>query len=431
MKKFNIKCILLLVGLLVTAFAFNSCDDKNNDNSDAPMTINRVFLENAQSSVPDREVAFARLGQIIRLEGSGFTGISKVFINGKSCYFNPTYVTDNSMMLQISSDVPIIEAADDVRNKIQLYKNESNKLIYSFEIRAAAPTITSVSHTMAQAGEVITISGTGLHEAKQVIFPGGIQGTNISSDDEEGTWVKVTVPAGIAQSGSLSVICANGGVYSPAYFNFKEGLLHNFDDVQNYAWGSGVDNTALTAVVPSSGNLPKSQGGYQVFNASGNLAANSDQRFWLNSSNLMPIMSVIPGGTSADACGIQMDIYVEGEWNSGLIRFVMGDGWGASRYCMLYQPVYVNNKYDKTAFVNPGCWFTITMPFSLSADFEGKTLGNVIDQMNIASYKQSGPWFENSGIKDVFDPISATEKVYFDNIRVVPLSAPAYSDFSD
>jgi hypothetical protein len=55
----------------------------------------------------------------------------------------------------------------------------------------------------------------------------------------------------------------------------------------------------------------------------------------------------------------------------------------------------------------------------------------VIAQMGQASYKQSGPWFENSGIKDVFEPVPAAEKVYFDNIRVVPLNAPVYSDFPD
>jgi hypothetical protein len=51
--------------------------------------------------------------------------------------------------------------------------------------------------------------------------------------------------------------------------------------------------------------------------------------------------------------------------------------------------------------------------------------------MSAASYKQIGPWFENSGIADVFDPVPATEKIYFDNIRIVPLTTPTYSDFPE
>ncbi|MDR2466195.1 MAG: glycan-binding surface protein [Prevotellaceae bacterium] len=419
----------LVLGLLLAVVSFASCE---NEKQDAPLTIAKIFLEDAQSSVPDREVTFARLGQIIRLQGSGFVGVTKAFVNGKSCYFNPVFISDNSMMIQISADVPVMDAPDNVRNTIQLVKTESNRLVYPFEIRAAAPVVTRISHTMPQAGEEIVIYGTGLHEAKQVTFPGGKEGTNISSDDEKGTWVKVTVPAGIAESGSVTVVGANGGAYSPAYFNYKEGLVHNFDNVQNYSWGSGIDNTALTATIPASGNLPKSQGGYQAFNAGGNLAASGDQRFWLNSNAIFSnITDKIPASASADQCGIQMDIYVEGAWNSGIIRFVMADGSGASRYCMLYQPVYMNGAYSAAAFENPGCWFTVTLPFSLSADYEGKTLDDVVSSMSSASYKQAGPWFENSGIPDVFDAVPATEKIYFDNIRFVPLAKPAYSDFPE
>jgi hypothetical protein len=339
------------------------------------------------------------------------------------------------MLLQISADAPTIDAPDDVRNTIRLEKNAANSLVYAFEIRASAPTITSVSHTMPQAGDVITIHGTGLQAIESIVFPGDVVvTTGIVSDEEEGKYCTVTVPEGLSGDGSILVVGVNGGAYSPAYFNYKKGLLHNFDDVQNYLWGQNIDNVALTEVIPA-GIKPQSQGGYQVFNSTGNLAANSDQRFWLNSGNVSTAMATIPASTSAADCGIQMDIYVEGEWNSGIIRMVMADGWGASKYCMLYQPVYVNNTYQVDAFVNPGSWFTITLPFSLSPDFEGKTLGDVIAQIALEKTEknltQIGPWFENSGIPDVFDSAPATEKVYFDNIRVVPLNTPTYSDFTD
>ncbi|MDR3219596.1 MAG: glycan-binding surface protein [Dysgonamonadaceae bacterium] len=432
----NFWTLFLFVGLSVPVLLFNSCADDNDDGSTTPVKIEKVFLENAQSTMPDRDLSlfgnFARLGQMIRLQGSGFVGVKQVLINGESCYFNPVFVTDQSMIVQISADVPTVEAPDDVRNTIKLVKSESNTFVFSFEIRAAAPSITDISHTLPQAGDEITITGKGLQGVTSVIFPGNIAAAIFTSDDEEGVWVKVTVPSGITQSGSVLVISANGGAYSPAYFNYREGLVHDFDNVQNYSWGSGVDNTALTAQIPASGNLPKSQGGYQVFNPTGSLAANSDQRFWLNSTAIFgSITNFIPGATAAADCGIQMDIYVEGVWNSGIIRMVMADGSGASRYCMLYRPVYVNNTYSIESFVNPGAWFTITLPFSLSADYEGKTLDDVIASMSAASYKQAGPWFENSGITDVFDPVPATEKVYFDNIRFVPLTTPTYSDFPD
>jgi len=446
MKKLNLKYFLLLFGIIAVMLSFHSCKEINNGggNLSAP-EITSVYLEDAQSTVKDRLVDFVRLGQTVRLEGANFLGVTKVLVNGYSCYFNPTLVTNTSMIFTVfqTTASTAIYTDPSVKNTITLIKGDQT-CSFTIDVRAAKPAITSVSHTMPQAGDVITIYGTGLQGVESVIFPGNIQGTNITSDDVDGKWCQVTVPDGITTSGSLTVIGANGGAYSPANFNYKEGLLHNFDDVQNFSWGFIASGTSpLTDVIPASGTTgPKSQGGYQCFNPDGNLAGGADQRYWLNSTNVQKIinnLSNLSASSITDSCGIQMDIYVNGIWNSGVIRFVMADGWGASRYCMLYQPVYPNGAaYDPTAFVNPGCWFTVTLPFSLSSDFTGKTLGDVLSQMASAQYQQCGPWFENSGLADpndssksLFDAVPATEKIYFDNIRIVPLSTPSYSDFPD
>ncbi len=438
MKNINFKSLLYIltfVASAVFAFMFNSCENNDDKATSAPVKITKVYLEDAQSSVPDREVTFARLGQTIRLEGSGFTGVTKVYINGYDNYFNPVFVTDNSMWITISQDVPTIDAPEDVRNTIRVVKSASNFFVFPFEIRSAAPTITSISHTMPKTGDKITIYGTGLQGITSITFPGNVVVTDgIISDNEKGEFCIVTVPEGVSDDGgSLLVIGANGGTYSPACFNFKKGVFHDFDNVNNYSWASGIDDagTPLTELIPNSGEGPKSQGGYQCFNKNGDtIAANVDIRYWTNSSSWpSALLSVIPASTSTSDCGVQMDIYVEGVWNSGVIRMVMADGYGTDRYCMIYRPWYVNEKV--VPFQNPGCWFTVTLPFSLSEDYEGKTFGDVVNSMVNATYKQSGPWFHNIGVTDVFDPVATTVKVYFDNLRVVPLNTPTYSDFPD
>jgi hypothetical protein len=96
---------------------------------------------------------------------------------------------------------------------------------------------------------------------------------------------------------------------------------------------------------------------------------------------------------------------------------------------MLYTPWVENGK--KVPFVNPESWFTITLPFSDSEDYEGKTLQDVLNSITNAGYKQWGPWFENIDISKeiVSEPTGVT--VYFDNLRVVPLDTPAYSEYGD
>jgi len=84
--------------------------------------IDKVYLEDVDSDVPDREVDFARQGQLIRLEGTGFMGMKHVYINGYDTYFNRAYVTDNSMLVTINSKTPITDADPEDRNVIRLVK---------------------------------------------------------------------------------------------------------------------------------------------------------------------------------------------------------------------------------------------------------------------------------------------------------------------
>ena len=82
---------IAILSMMVFGMLFTSCD--NNDSEGGTITITRVFLEDVNSTVPDREVTFARLGQLLRIEGSGFTGLKKVYINGYSTYFNVVFLS--------------------------------------------------------------------------------------------------------------------------------------------------------------------------------------------------------------------------------------------------------------------------------------------------------------------------------------------------
>lgn len=417
--------------LLLLFFAACSSDD---DEIGSPVVINSIYLQDVNSEVPDRQVEFARLGQNLRLEGSGFKGIQKVLVNGFETNFNQALATDINMWLRISSKTPTLEADPELMNTIILIKG-GERYVFPFEIRSAPPSITSLSHTMPKAGERITIYGVGLEFIESVTFPGGVTVTEgIESDDEEGEFCRVTVPENVSEEGgSLLVVGVNGGAYSPEYFNFKPGLLHNFDNVDTGSWSTGRVSEDLNTTLPGSGEGPQSQGTYRSLNVNGEVLSASDalvdvSRYWIDNSVWASRItgSVISPNTPSDEVAVQMDIYVEGEWNSGNIRFVIADGFGASRYAMLYAPWESGGK--RVAFENPGSWFTITLPFSDSEDFEGSTFQDILDVVASASYAQAGPWLENGPINGV-EAEDTDINVYFDNIRIVPLNTPQYSDF--
>ncbi len=116
------KAVKGLIPLLMLAIvpSLTSCSD-NDDNQSTTMTINKVFLEDTKAADGnyDREVQFARLGQTLRIEGSGFSGLKKIYVNGLETYFNNALMTDNNVWVTLNSKTPVANAADDVRNTIR------------------------------------------------------------------------------------------------------------------------------------------------------------------------------------------------------------------------------------------------------------------------------------------------------------------------
>jgi len=446
----------IALGIFVFIMLFTACEQEEPEAG--PITIDKVYLEDASSTMPDMEVIFARLGQLLRIEGSGFTGLKKVYINGLDTYFNPVFVSDNSILVTVSGETPTIKADSTVRNTIRLVNDKYEETI-SFEIRAAAPTITSISHTMPLEGETITVKGTGLVEVVKVVFPGNIEVTNGITSDEEGEFFTVNVPDGVSDDGgSLFVECANGGVYSPAYFNFKKGVLLDFDGngVHGY-WGdaeSMIYPEDLDSVPIGTGNV--SQGTYcphrpervdtiapATTRCTEVWTAGNDVDDWRG--QLTPY---IPASTPLNEVAFQFDIYVPEAWiGTGYLKVCLVNGFNGgewSRESYNYVPWIVDG--EEEAFQTTG-WTTVTIPldkiYKFAEDGVENTFEDALATRETTSWKNFGFYFENSdfslqnvtGIESdsetEFASSAFTGDVYTDNWRIVSLNTPVYSDFSD
>lgn len=445
---------ILFLGLMFFSILFTACDNSDSNEGGGPITITKVFLEDVNSSVPDREVNFARLGQLLRIEGSGFRGLKKVYINGYSTYFNVVFVTDNSMLVSVSADTPILDADPDVRNTIR-FANDSNETVFPFEIRSAKPVITNISNTLPKAGETITVYGTGLTEVSKVVFPGNIESTAGITSDEDGESFTVVVPSGVTENGgSLFVQTSNGGVYSPAYFNFKKGVLLNFDGQgQHGFWGSStsmIQPADLESVATGTGSV--SQGKYVAHRptriVSFDAAKNRCTEVWTAGNGVDDwrgqLTPYIPASTPLDKVALQFDIYVPNDWkDTGFLKVCMannfnGGEWAGAVYN--YVPWIVDGK--SVAFKTTG-WTTVTIPLNKfyawsKGDF---TFETVLAYRESVTYKNFGFYFENSDVKlkdvtgieseVVFTSKATSVSVYTDNWRIVSLNTPVYNDFEN
>ena len=444
---------IALLTMMVFGMLFTSCD--NNDSQGGAITISKVFLEDVNSTVPDREVSFARLGQLLRIEGSGFEGLKKVYINGYSTYFNVVFVSNNSMLVSVSADTPILDADPSVRNTIR-FANDSNETTFKFEIRSGKPAITNISNTMPNAGETITVIGTGLTEVSKVVFPGNVEVTTGITSTEDGELFTVKVPSGISDlGGSLFVQTSNGGVYSPAYFNCKRGVILDFDGRgQHSFWGTPpatgmILGTDIESASIGAGNL--SQGKYVPHRparlASIAPATGRATETWTAGTGVdnwrAQLTPFIPASTPLDKVAFQFDIYVPDAWkDSGYLKICTVNNFNAGTWSggvYNYIPWLIDGK--SVAFQTAG-WTTITIPLNKFYQWskEPFTFEAVLAYREAATYQNFGIWFENADVKmkdvlgntsEVEFPSKATSvKVYTDNWRIVPLDTPVYNDFN-
>ncbi len=456
----NIKRIgsLTLMGIMALSLFFSSCNN-DDDAYSGTITISNVYLQDQESSVPNREVTFVRLGQTIRIEGTGFTDLRKIEINGFDTYFNPVLTTDINVILQVDDDTPIIDADSSVRNTIHFY-NDGSEAEISFEIRDAAPSVTSISNTLPNAGESITIYGVGLTEITRIVFPGDVEVTTGITSDEEGEYCTVTVPDGVSdEGGSIFIEGSNGGAYSPAYFNFTKGIILDFDgNGTQGSWDNGsagmITSDDLESASIGAGNTSQ---GYYVPHRPDTLeqfeaASNRCSEVWTAGNDVddwrTQLKDYIPTTTPVSDVAFQFDIYVPVEWDeSGFLKICLinafsGGEWAG--YCYNYVPWIVDG--EVVPFQTDG-WITVTVPFSdfyeFSEDPDSYTFEDVIAARENSSYKNFGFYFENSNFtldqiteietdeETEFTSVATDIQVYTDNWRVVPLETPTYSDFSD
>lgn len=456
MKYFWMLCAALV------AFGSTSCKNDDDEGSQtAPMTISKVFLENINDTVnKDREVEFARLGQLIRLEGAGFKGLKKILINGYETYFNNALMTDNNVWVTLNANTPVDKADESVRNTITLIK-DGTQLVYPFIIRAAAPTITSCDNTLPKPGEVVTVYGTNLQETTKLTLPGGVEVTSGIVNDEEGKFYSFTMPAGVTQSGSITSEGANGTAVTPAYFNEFRTYITDFDG--NGGLGTWSATYATEDLVDDPLGTGRGKVAMLVPNVklnAGGLDKGANSLLWATAGdkagedNWSRMFEVVPASTNATDVAIQFDIYCPEPWDlSGQLEISLQNNlsnYGYGSGCTKYSSQYMNtatvwvpwfNAADGShaPFTTGERWQTITIPMTAFGNYDPAeapevTFQKICEDRLAGSYSNFLFLFVNADLEDEalgvkYESKQFTQKIYIDNLRVVPTAAVTVSDF--
>ncbi len=260
MKKF-LKTYLkaIWVAPIMMMFLFFSCKKDQNEGGKGAPTIERLRLlakldtlkavvhrvdlnnnniyDDTRLSPFDSTAKSGALNTMYAIIGTNLKTTKTISINGKEVYFNPTLVTDQSVLVNTGDLTPYGPGKTDEL----ILTTKYGSVTYKFPIKQPAPNILSFAPLAAGAGDIITINGTIFENLIGVKFgttPAEIVGTPTKTE------IKVKVPAGIVQA-FIFVETAGGVSKSVGSFGFKRVV---FDDLYATSWSSTGYNSTTTEV---------------------------------------------------------------------------------------------------------------------------------------------------------------------------------------
>lgn len=476
--------MLLNKNIIISAAAlgtvlFASCNQEDvyfkSSYQSEPISITQVYLEDYKSDVPDRPVDFARLGQMLRLEGKGFMGLKKAYINGYDTYFNRAYVTDNSMIISINTNTPVTECDPEVRNTIHLVK-DGTELVYEFVIRNGYSSIQQISNTLPKEGETVILYGSYLQEPDRILLPGGIVADPATySYDKDGEWCSFVMPSGVSEGGSVVFESPNGISQSPAYFNEKRGMLLDFDEFNKQGAWSWSETGSMISSNREDGDLvedPLGENGWCVQIVPDRLlaegipanktrvtechTAGDGDAAWEDWTRLT---GLIPADTPVSEVAFQFDILCPDPWTSGGMLQIQSinnysfSGFGSdddnntNGQLFIWAPWLETGSSGAIVPFQAETWTTVTIPWSkfhkyanAILDGESPTFQTIIDDRNAATYPNFGIGFSNKDFSYTNESGSSVDfnsfvwtgpKIYLDNWRIVPYKAFDASDYPE
>lgn len=387
--------------MIAASVVLFSCDDE----AEAPVITN-VRLTNPATR--DISLTQAPLGAVLVIQGRNLGQVTKLYLNDYDVKLVPSYVSNSSIVVAIVDQVPTIATNPNVSNTMRVVTRDGLSFTYDFETLPPPAVIDAVSNEMAKAGETITLTGRYFYFVQAVTFPGDVPGTNITTAPD-GTWLKVTVPAGVSAAGGHIFVTSNSGVSSQtarSHFGNKTGMFMNFDNLNPFGWG--IQGSNITTSTP--GGIIK-----PIDNKFGLISTILNKNYGWSNDKVIDItywgQKMFPEGvgyepaTAISDMDLRLEVAVEKPTNNldGIQLLV----WIAldSEYSYAYPLGQAVKSLD-------GNWYTVSVPLANLANASGKKLANYGDILKQSMHE----------IRLVVNNATATDvdgTITIDNVRIV------------
>ncbi|WPU98417.1 glycan-binding surface protein [Mucilaginibacter sp. cycad4] len=401
MKKLkNIKSCLLLALLAAAAFTQYGCKkDASSASKGAPVI---TAIRNYVAHPGDSLLSSVGTGQWIVISGKNLKGALSINFDGVKGSFNDAWFSDTSAIVLIPAVIAFPSVPSDKLNTIQYITNHG-QTTFSFPIVAPAPTISGISNEDANPGDSVKIKGFSFFFIKSVTYA-GINVNNYKASND-GTSLSFVVPGSVTQTGGIVSVETKSGKASTVYpvHNFITGVLNNYDNINNFSWGSGTSNSSSdypgnTGYYGVMQALNLSQYDYSWWNYGRSINTNAAQ--WVPQANLNDTVSHY---------ALKFEISVSKPWSTGSFKILKDYSY---TYTALYHP-WKTATGAIAPFVTKG-WQTVIIPLSNFVDDKGFPAPKLTDLLGSTGAGAINITFINDGANTVQNFEAAV-----DNIRIV------------
>ncbi len=434
----KLSSLILTIIAVASSFSLQSCKDQPDEFKLSDGTPTIYYIRPASYSASDSLLVEAAPQTSICLVGSNLKSIQQMYFNDKKAVLNTSYITDNTLFVQIPSDIP-----DEVSDKIYMITQAHDTLTYDFHVVIPAPVVTAMKNEWVKVGEDAVITGQYFiddpNQPLTVTFTGISNSISVKVPAENfksitRSQLVFTVPEG-AEEGQIEVASVYGKGMSKFYFRDSRNLITNFDgatDVVPQGWNIAATYSDVNGVDGQYVQLgPKeTEGGW---------VEELKLPFWCGNWNGDP-MSITSGPgiplrnfldfSDWQNMSFKMELYIpkSNPWSAGAMQILFvnykqcaNDSWQNNTYIHtkadggLDLPRALYRPWETTGSFDTGDeWITVTIPLT---DFVYNDDGTKVSStMSIESFDSFIIWPINGGVAGT----TCTPIFRYDNIRVVP-----------
>jgi len=228
--------LFLLGALAMTTAVFTGCKDEPDKYEVSGGTPSIRYIRPLGLESGDSIITGAYMDNSICIVGENLRSIVKMFFNDQEAKLIPSFITDNTMIVTVPSQIP-----NEVFDKIFMINESNDTTTYDFKVLVPGPTINNMSNEWAKGGEQATIYGNYFVDDPNVPLTLSISGTKVDIENFDISQISFTVPNGLSE-GPIEISTVYGKVKAKFNYCDTNGMMFN-----DFGTGdAGAKSTGLT-----------------------------------------------------------------------------------------------------------------------------------------------------------------------------------------